>query len=83
MSEPIKIVGPVQFKLRFNTAHGETDFFWRVIIDDTQYLARSIDCQVPTQSDASFDKTANCIKYHIAGTCNEMLIDEEYNLILK
>jgi hypothetical protein len=75
--------GNIAFKLRFNTAHGDTDLYWRVIVDDTEYLTRSVRCKVETCSDASFDKTAGVVKYHIAGVCSELMIDENLNAVFK
>ena len=77
--EVIALKGNIRFKLRFNTTHGGTNLFWRVIIDDTEYLATSLQCQVPTFSNASFDAKANSVKYHIAGECREFMIDEDGN----
>lgn len=76
------------FRIRFNTLHGDTDFFWRVIVDDgtgesKEHLARSVVCQVPTWSDASFDKNANAVKYHMAGKCMEFVLDAEGNALLR
>lgn len=65
------------FKIRFNTMHGDTDFYWRIIINDEEYLARSLDCRVNTFSDESFDKKANTTKWHIAGICEHFRIDED------
>jgi hypothetical protein len=75
----ISIKGNIHFKIRFNTLHGDTDWFWRIIIEDVEYLARHVNCMVPTQSDASFDKNAGVIKYHMAGDCKEFNIDEAGN----
>jgi len=63
--------------------HGETNLYWRVIIGDEEHLVASIQCDVPTFSDASFDKKANTIKYHMAGKCNEFIIDETGKGILR
>jgi len=73
----------LEFKLRFNTMHGNTDLYWRVIIGEEEHLVASIQCEVPTYSDASFDKKANTIKYHMAGKCNEFIIDETGKGILR
>lgn len=84
MGSEIQVVKDnIFFKLRFNTAHGDTDLYWRVIIDDDEYLTRSVSCQVATRSDASFDKKAGVIKYHIVGTCTEFIVDDNLNAILK
>lgn len=80
---PISISGHIRFKIRFNTAHGDTQLYWRVIIDEQEYLATSLHCNVSTFSDASFDKKANALKYHIAGECTEFALDEQYNAIFK
>jgi len=79
----VSLKGNIRFKIRFNTAHGDTDFYWRVIIDDTEYLARSVNCNVATFSDASFDKNANAVKYHMAGVCSDFSIDEEGRAVFK
>ncbi|HXS35388.1 MAG TPA: hypothetical protein VN721_01710 [Flavipsychrobacter sp.] len=71
------------FKIRFNTAHGDTALYWRIIIDEEEYLATSLQCLAPTYSDASFDKKAGVIKYHIAGRCNEFYIDDNDNATFK
>lgn len=81
--EPISVKGNIHFKIRFNTAHGDTDLYWRVIIDDTEYLVRNLMCKVDTYSDASFDKKAGVIKYHIAGDCTDFYIDETLNAFLR
>jgi hypothetical protein len=77
------LTGTIPFKIRFNTQHGDTNLFWRVIIGDDLYLATAIDCRVPTYSDASFDARQNAMKYNLAGVCNEFIIDEEERAILK
>jgi hypothetical protein len=74
---PITMKGNIHFRIRFNTVHGDTDLYWRVIIDDEEYLARSLHCKVETRSDASFDTRAGVIKYHIAGDCHEFHLDED------
>ena len=73
----VKIEGNIFFKIRFNTMHGDTTLYWRVIIGDDEYLARSLDCKVNTFSDESFDKIANTTKWHIAGICRYFYLDEE------
>jgi hypothetical protein len=73
----------IDFKIRFNTLHGDTNLFWRVIIAKEEYLVRSLQCKVNTYSDASFDKNAGVIKYHMAGVCKEFTIDEELNATFK
>ncbi len=73
----------IYFKIRFNTLHGDTDLYWRVIIDEIEYLVHSIHCKVESWSEASFDKKANAIKYHIAGVCNEFYIDENRKAIFQ
>lgn len=83
MRQPTVLNGNIDFKVRFNTQHGDSDLFWRVIIDDKEYLVRSLHCKVDTYSDASFDKNAGFIKYHIAGVCKEFVIDEELNASFK
>ena len=79
----VSVRGNIHFKLRFNTTHGDTDLYWRVIIGDAEYLVRSLVCKVDTWSDASFDERAGQIKYHIAGVCTDFDIDEELRAILK
>ena len=61
----IVIHGPLEFKLRFNTTHGDTNLYWRVFINNVEYLAATLQCMVPTHSDASFDTRANTTKYQI------------------
>jgi hypothetical protein len=78
---PITQTGRLLFRLRFNTAHGDTELYWRVIINDTEYLVRTLQCNVATYSDAWFDPIAGTIKYHIAGVCSEFCIDEEMNAV--
>jgi hypothetical protein len=80
---PISLSGTIHFKLRFNTTHGDTQLFWRVIIDETEYLVKTLNCMVHTRSDASYDTKAEAIKYHVTGTCQEFLIDNEGNAIFK
>ena len=65
----------IKFKIRFNTTHGDSGLYWRIIIDETEYLASSVFCTVPTYSEASFDATARAIKYHMAGLCEMFYLD--------
>jgi len=74
--EPISLKGDLHFKLRFNTMHGDTDLYWRVIIDEVEYLVKSVHCKVDTWSDSSFDIKANAIKYNMAGICKDFSVDE-------
>lgn len=62
--------------------HGDTGLYWRVIIDEQEYLVKSIHCKVETWSDASFDVRANNIKYNMTGRCREFYIDHEDKGIL-
>jgi len=71
------------FKIRFNTTHGDTDLFWRLIINETEHLVRSIVCDVPTYTESSFDNGAGCIKYHIAGVCTTFEIDNTLNAVIR
>jgi len=80
---PISISGNIHFRIRFNTTHGDSQLYWRVIIDEQEYLATSLHCNVPTFSDASFDKKANALKYHIAGECKEFALDEHCKAVFK
>lgn len=73
--EEILLKGDLHFKLRFNTMHGDTGLYWRVIIDDREYLVKTIHCKVETWSDSSFDTRANAIKYNMAGKCTGFHID--------
>lgn len=79
MNMPTLLRGNISFKLRFNTSHGDTNLYWRVIIDDNEYLVRSVHCNVPTFSESSFDNKAGMVKFHMAGRCSEMTIDENLN----
>jgi len=74
--KPVSINSNIYFKIRFNTTHGGTGFYWRIIIGDEEYLACSLECKVGTRSDASFDSRAGVIKYHIVGECSELFINE-------
>ena len=74
--KPVSINSSIYFKIRFNTTHGDTGFYWRIIIGDEEYLACSLECKVGTRSDASFDSRAGVIKYHIVGECSELFINE-------
>lgn len=76
MAEEIIIKGDIFFKIRFNTMHGDTDLYWRVLIDEQEFLVNSVLCKVDTYSEQSFDKNAGAIKFHIAGTCSEFKILE-------
>jgi hypothetical protein len=76
-SAAILLKGSIDFKIRFNTTHGDTNLYWRVIIDEKEYLVSDIQCQVYTFSDRSFDKKANAIKYHIAGQCKEFIVGND------
>jgi hypothetical protein len=72
----------IYFKIRFNTTHGDTDLFWRIIINDTEHLATAVSCSVPTWSESSFDQKAGAIKWHMAGKCTSFIIDENRTAIL-
>jgi hypothetical protein len=83
-TQPITITGNIRFKLRFNTAHGATDLYWRVIIgaahsgeEEQEYLVRTIRCKVETYSESSYDARAAAIKYHIAGACTRLSISAQ------
>lgn len=80
---PLIIQARKTFKIRFNTTHGDTGLYWRIIIDDEEYLARNVHCAVATYSESSFDKRAGSVKYHMAGECNEFCLDESENAFLK
>jgi hypothetical protein len=79
----ILLKGPAQFRIRFNTKHNGNGLFWRVIVENTEYLASSISCKVHTYSDSSFDHQSNEMKYNIAGTFNTLIIDENNQAILE
>jgi hypothetical protein len=79
----ITLKGDIHFKMRFNTTHGDTNLYWRIIIEGEQYLARSIQCYVATYSDRSYDNTAREIKYHISGDCREFILDKDKNAVFK
>lgn len=56
--DALSITGDMHFKIRFNTAHGDTDFYWHVIVtplpgaeEEQEYLARSVHCKVDTYSE--------------------------------
>lgn len=59
-----------KIQIRFNTEHGNTDLLWRVVIDNHEYLAKSIQLEVPshTTTDTLSDGR---IKYHITALYNE------------
>lgn len=80
--QSVLLSGKIIFKLRFNTTHGDTNLYWRVIIGDTEHLVTTLQCNVSTHSDASYDERAGMIKYHIAGECSEFSIDENGNAFL-
>ncbi len=82
-TQTVSLKGNINFKLRFNTAHGDTDLYWRVFIDEQEYLVNSLHCMVHTFSDRSFDEKAGMIKYNMAGVCNEFIIDENRTAIFK
>ena len=79
----IHLRGDLHFKLRFNTAHGATSLYWRVFIGKEEYLARSLQCDVPTHSDVAYDAKAGAVKYNLAGQCSEFYIDENDNAFFK
>lgn len=80
---PIHLSGDIHFRLRFNTKHGDTNLYWRVFIDDQEYLVAGITCLVPTHSDAAFDKEANEMKYNMAGVCREFIVDEQGTAVFR
>lgn len=80
---PLQLQGSMHFRLRFNTKHGDTNLYWRIFINDKEYLVSSIQCEVPTHSDTCFDEQANEQKYNIAGYCNEFIVHEDGTAILR
>lgn len=77
MPLPISLQGPLFFRIRFNTQHGDTGLYWRILIGGAEYLTTSINCQVRTYSESSFDDMANAVKYHMAGEASLLEIDEQ------
>ena len=77
--ETVTLKGDIFFKIRFNTMHGETNLYWRVIIGEDEYLAATLNCLVNTFSDESFDQKANATKWHLAGRCQHFNIDADGN----
>jgi len=78
---PIILTGHMHFKVRFNTTHGDTGLYWRIIVDDEEYLVCNLHCKVETRSDASFDARAGVIKYHIVGECEQLYIGTDGNAL--
>jgi hypothetical protein len=76
-SSSIVFTGDFEFKLRFNTTHGETNLYWRLIIENREYLVNAIHCNVPTYSESSFDEKAQAIKFHMAGKGKTLHIDNK------
>ena len=72
----------IEFKIRFNTQHKDTDLYWRVIVNDEENLVRTIKCNVNTYTESSFDKLSGMIKFHIAGFCEQICIDENLNAVI-
>lgn len=56
------------FKIRFNTEHNGSDFKWRVLIDNTEHVAKNIkiNCPCSTTEDNVISKEVNVIKHHIS-----------------
>ncbi len=75
--------GDLLFKIRFNTTHGDSGLYWRIIISEHEYLVRAVHCAVPTSSESSFDDRAGAVKFHMAGKCTEFFLDDLKNAYLK
>jgi len=82
-NSPLEIKGALSFRIRFNTLHGDTDLYWRLLVSGSEYLVSTIECRVPTCTDRSYDTNAGAVKFHIAGTCTEMKITENHHAILQ
>jgi hypothetical protein len=75
--------GDLLFKIRFNTTHGDSGLYWRIIIGENEYLVGAVHCAVPTCSESSFDERAGAVKFHMSGKCTEFYLDDLKNAYLK
>jgi hypothetical protein len=82
-NQSVIVNGDLYFKIRFNTAYGTTNLYWRVIIEENEYLVCAIKCDVPTFSESSWDAKANAMKWHMAGRCSEFAVDGDGCGVLK
>lgn len=80
---PIHLTGTLHFRIRFNTMHGTTGLYWRVLIGNEEYLAATLRCQVPTFTESSYDERAQAVKYHMAGLCSQLTINEAGEAVLE
>lgn|GEM_PF-479434 len=76
VTAPVYLSGNISFRLRFNNRHAGTNLFWRVFIEDREYLAATVSCLVPTYSDTSLESGTGEMKYNMAGVCHEFMITE-------
>ncbi|HWY13280.1 MAG TPA: hypothetical protein VN026_18255 [Bacteroidia bacterium] len=68
-------------KIRFNTEN-KGSLFWRVLIDNKEYLANSVDIQVPVKTTMDTLEDGKT-KFHISCNYNELIWEENKNLIIK
>lgn len=55
-----------RIKIRFNTAYGtESDLPWRVLVNDTEYLASAVHIHTPTYTSADVLPDGR-LKHHIS-----------------
>lgn len=83
MTETNAPVGAIEFKIRFNTTHGDTGLYWRVIIDGAEHLVKEVRCNVDTYSESSYDERAGSVKFHLAGRCSAWEVDETGTAVFK
>jgi hypothetical protein len=69
----------ILIKIRFNTEN-KGCLFWRVLIDDTEYLAENINIKVPVNTSQDVLKDGRT-KHHISCFCNQINWDKN-NLII-
>jgi hypothetical protein len=70
-----------KIQIRFNTEHGLSNLYWRVIVDDKEFLAKSV--QLEVSSFSTTDTLADGrIKHHITAIYNELIWNED-SLVVK
>lgn len=70
-----------KIQIRFNTEHGNSDLLWRVIIENHEYLAQSIQLEVPSHTTTDILPDGR-IKHHITALYNELIWNDR-NLLVK
>lgn len=62
-----------QYHIRFNTQHGDTDFFWRIFENGEEILAKTVKINVPVYDECTYEHGVK--KWNLACKGNLLLID--------